>query len=62
MNAFGVPEGIRTPDLLVRSIIDVLSISTIIAAAQGEYQNYNYLALSGTTKKQSIFHHLEQQT
>ena len=47
--------------IVAESVIDVLSIATIIAATQGEYQNYNYLALSGTTKRQSIFHHLEQQ-
>lgn len=47
--------------IIAESVIDVLSIATIIAATQGEYQNYNYLALSGTTKRQSIFHHLEQQ-
>lgn len=47
--------------IVAESVIDVLSIATIIASTQGEYQNYNYLALSGTTKRQSIFHHLEQQ-
>lgn len=47
--------------IVAESVINGLSIATIIAATQGEYQNYNYLALSGTTKRQSIFHHLEQQ-
>ncbi len=47
--------------IITESVIDALSVATIIKKEQVNYQNYNYLALSGTNKIQSIFHHLKNE-
>lgn len=47
--------------VVTESVIDALSVATIIKEKQGSYKEYSFLALSGTNKLQAIFHHLEKE-
>lgn len=46
---------------VAESVIDILSVATLLKNADIDYHDYNYLALSGTHKTQAITHHLQQQ-
>lgn len=46
---------------IAESVIDILSVATLLKNAGTDYHDYNYLALSGTHKTQAITHHLQQQ-
>lgn len=46
---------------IAESVIDILSVATLLKNAGIDYHDYNYLALSGTHKTQAISHHLQQQ-
>ena len=48
--------------VVAESVIDIMSIMTQFVRERKRYTNYTYLALSGTNKLESLFHHLKRET
>ena len=48
--------------IVAESVIDIMSIMSHFCREHKKYTDYCYLALAGTTKLQSVFYHLEQET
>lgn len=57
LTGFFVPYGKRA-----ESVIDIMSIMSHFCREHKKYTDYCYLALAGTTKLQSVFYHLEEET
>ncbi|MFV0527192.1 MAG: DUF3991 domain-containing protein [Lachnospiraceae bacterium] len=46
--------------IVTESVIDAMSVMSILKAQGKEYKEYDYLALTGTGKYESLFNHLEE--